>query len=994
MKRNISTQSAFFIPRILLGLSLILISAILALFAFGLTPHENADSRPDNVSDWFGRFTSTLGIHLKTDKIAALESPRRGGGGPVSKGKGKPTQGPAQTATAAAYGGPRNDLRPVSAVRTAPLRHMPAIPPRLAPAPFEREPIRPQPPTDVTGPDLKAQTFAGPLVSAPNPTGVSFEGVGSGIPGFTPASIPPDTNGRVGATQYVQWNNTSFAIWDKTGRLLYGPVAGNTLFQPLGGACATHNDGDPVVAYDILSGRWILSQFVIGASPDFSHQCVAVSATGDALGSYYLYDFVTDSTNLVDYPKIGVWPDGYYMTGHVFNAAGTAYLAGRIFVFERDKMLKGEPAQQLQRDLRTYNGKSQYGFLPSDLDSLTPPPAGEAAFVIGPDPVNTQNLDSTRVAVTWGNTPTITLTETRISATWNLPPCVGSPSNSNFNCVPQPSPATAADYLDNLYYHVMYRLPYRNFGGNPVQESLVANITNRGSASNPPHGAIRWFEFRNTGGSTTTPTVFQASTYDPDTAYRWMGSIAMDKDHNIALGYSKSSPSIKPGIYVTGRLGSDPLNTMGAEATVTAGSGVQIGANPFNRWGDYSAMTLDPVDQCSFFYTNEYYRNQQDGNNEDWATRVASYRFGSCVAAPAWGTVRGTVTSSPGNVRLSGVLVTLNNGYAGATNANGVYSILVPPGTYVVTAADPDRNCTTASPASANIVVTSGGTVTQNFSMSGGSNLESNGFTIDDSSGNHNGVVNSNECINLNVGLKNNGCAAERMISATLTATTPGVTVTQGASSYPNLAIDASGVNATPFQIQTSADFACGTNIEFSLNLTYASGSKVVTFTVPTCSGGPDQSIPESSLTTADATQSDRLGRDSQPSGCAGKGCPGGGFPGTKFYKTYTFTNNGAAPACFTVTINAALGGSGDIESAAYLNSYNPANLCENYLGDSGVVGLGTTLPNASYSFTVPGNSDFVVVVNTTGTTTSSVFSGTVSGFFDTTPGPGPCPSP
>jgi hypothetical protein len=290
--------------------------------------------------------------------------------------------------------------------------------------------------------------------------------------------------------------------------------------------------------------------------------------------------------------------------------------------------------------------------------------------------------------------------------------------------------------------------------------------------------------------------------------------------------------------------------------------------------------------------------------------------------------------------------------------------------------------------------VTSGGTVTQNFSMSGGSNLESNGFTIDDSSGNHNGVINGNECVNLNFPLNNNGCATERQISATLTTTTPGVTVTQGSSSYPNLAIDASGVNATPFQIQTSNSFACGTNIDFSLNLIYASGNKVVTFTVPTCTGGANQVIPPSSLTAADLTQSDRLGRDGLPSGCAGKGCPGGGFAGTKFYKTYNFRNNGAAPACFTVTINAALGGAGDIESAAYLNSYNPANLCQNYLGDSGVVGLGTTIPNASYSFTVPANSNFVVVVNTTGTTTSSVFSGTVSGFFDTTPGPGPCPAP
>jgi hypothetical protein len=962
MKTNYSARSAFFIPRILICFVLTVLGVVLALFAFGLTPLDGSKSQT---------------VH------------GRGGGAPISKRSGDPTQAKAQSTAGAPYAGPRNDLRPIAGVRTLPLRNLPAIPPLLAPVRVEREPIRPQPPTDLTSAGLGVQRFQGAAISAPSPAGVSFEGVGVGIPGFVPTSNPPDTNGRVGAIQYVQWNNTSFAVFDKSGTRLYGPVAGNTLFQSLGGACATHNDGDPVVAYDLLSGRWILSQFAVGVSPDFSHQCVAVSATGDALGSYYLYDFVTDSTNFVDYPKIGVWPDGYYMSGHVFNAAGTSYLAGRIFVFERDKMLQGLPARQLQADLRTYNGRAQYGFLPSDLDSLTPPPAGEAAFVIGPDPVSNRNLDSTRVAVTWGSPARIALTETKIAATWSVPPCVGSPSNADFNCVPEPSPATAADYLDNLSFHLMYRLPYRNFGGNPVQESLVGNITVKGSASQPGHGAIRWYEFRNAGSSSTTPTVFQAGTFDPDNSYRWMGSIAMDKDHNVALGYSKSSPSINPGIYVNGRLSTDPPNTMGAEATTIAGPGVQIGGG--NRWGDYSAMTLDPVDQCTFFYTNEYLPTNGEFN---WATRVATYKFASCVSAPAWGTVTGRVISLPSRAPLSGVLVTLNNGYAGATNANGVYSILVPAGSYAATAADPDRNCTTASPASANVVVTSGGTVTQNFSMRGGSNLESNGFTVDDSSGNHNGVINSNECVNLNVALKNNGCADERRISATLTTTTPGVTVTQGSSGYPDLAIDASGINTSPFQIQTSDSFVCGTNIEFSLNLTYASGNKVVTFAIPTCSGGANQTIPPSTLTTSDLTQSDRLGRDGQPSGCGGKGCPGGGFAGTKFYKTYNFRNDGGAPACFTVTINAALGGPGDIESAAYLNSYNPANLCQNYLGDSGVVGLGTTIPNATYSFTVPANSDFVVVVNTTGTTSSSEFSGTVSGFFDFTPGPGPCPAP
>src|SRR5439155_10666875 len=172
------------------------------------------------------------------------------------------------------------------------------------------------------------------------------DGVGIGLSGFVPSGNPPDTNGRVGATQYVQWNNTSFAVFNKTtGALLYGPAAGNTLFQTLGGACATHNDGDPVVSYDIMAGRWVLSQFAVGASPDYSHLCVAVSITGDATGSYYLYDFVTDSTNFVDYPHMGVWPDGYYVTTHVFNPAGTAQVAGRVSVLERAAMLTGQTAR-------------------------------------------------------------------------------------------------------------------------------------------------------------------------------------------------------------------------------------------------------------------------------------------------------------------------------------------------------------------------------------------------------------------------------------------------------------------------------------------------------------------------------------------------------------------------------------------------------------------------------------------------------------------------
>ena len=879
-------------------------------------------------------------------------------------------------------------------VHTPPLRTMPIIPPPFRGEDEEKfEPIRPMRPTDTPPPDGARQRTMGPLRSAPTSTGLSFEGVGTGIPGFTPCCVPPDTNGRVGDTQYVQWNNLSFAIWDKSGNRIYGPVAGKTLFQALGGACASHNDGDPLVAYDVMAGRWVLSQFALFASPNFSHQCVAVSATSDATGSYYLYDFIADPVNFVDYPHIGVWPDGYYMSAHIFNSSGSAYLAGRIYAFEREKMLNGQPARLVSADLKQYGGQPQYGFLPADLDSALPPPVGEAEFVIGPDPSTTSLLDSARVAVTWGATPTIALTETTINAPWGVPPCVGG----GRACVPQPPPATTGSYLDALDQIMMYRLAYRNFGGSPLQESLVANITVPGSASSPPHGAIKWFEFRNAGSSTTTPSVYQAGTFDPDTDYRWMGSIAMDKDHNIALGYSKSSTTVIPSIWINGRLGTDPLNTLGTEAQVKAGGGVQFSVN---RWGDYSAMTLDPIDQCTFWYTNEYLPSNGSYN---WATRIASFKFPSCVPT-AWGTVSGTVTSCATGTPMSGVIVSLDNGYRASSDATGHYSIAAPAGTYTMTAAAADRNCTSSSPATVSVIVATNGTATQDFCMTGASDLAMKTAAVDDSaSGNGNGVIDKNECFNVNVTLANNGCGKASGISATLSTSTPGVTVVQGSSFYPDLLVDATAANSVPFKVSTSNSFVCGTTIAFTLNLTYAGGgSKSIPFTKVSCSAGASQPIPTSALTLSDPTQGDRVFRDGVPSTCSGKTCQGPLGFGTYNYKTFTFSNPGGA-ACVTVTINAACTGSNnaEIESVAYLGAtYTPPTfagdpkVCTNYLGDSAIGGLGTSVGSVAYSFNVPAQSSFVVVVNTTvGGTACSQFSGLVTGLPDNTPGPGECPT-
>ncbi len=969
MKMKNSRRAAFFNPRFLLASLLCLMAMMLALFAFAGMQQSSQRSAGGG------------GGAIKLDKVPAERA-----------------KVPSQTARAIPYSGPPVDLTPVMPIRTGKLRDMrPIDPDTVAKQPYA-EPIPPKPPTQSGGPDGAIQTEAGPQISAPAPSAVNFDGVGVGLGNFVVGSNPPDVNGRVGPTQYVQWNNSSFAVFNKTtGALEYGPAAGNTLFQSLGGVCASHNNGDPVVSYDILAGRWVISQFAVaGPADSYSHQCFAVSTTEDATGEYYVYDFVVDPVNFVDYPHTGVWPDGYYMSTHVFSAVPIEvtppvavpgeFITGRLYVFERQKMIDGQPARMQSVDLG-----QEFGFLPADLDSLTPPPAGEAEFVLGPNRLLTNITDSYRVQVTWGLTPTMATIRSEIPIGIGSAPCVGT----SRACVPQPSPATAADYLDNLSSHYMYRLAYRNQGTQAApDESLVVSGPTAGSVSVPAHGAVRWFEFRNNGNSTATPTVAQAATYDPDTNYRWMSSIAMDKDRNIALGYSKSSTTVKPGIYITGRLATDTINTMGAELEMQPSLGVQLGAG--NRWGDYSAMTLDPIDQCTFYYTNEYLKTNGGFN---WSTRIASFAFPSCVsAANLYGTVTGTITSDETGAPIAGVRVALSNGYAGASNAAGVYTILVPAGTYTATAADAARNCTSASPASASISPPGGGTVIQDFIMTGASKLEANGFSIDDSLGNADGIVNRAECVSLNLGVKNNGCAKASTISAHLTTTTPGVTITNADANYSDKAIDESGTGLTPFKISVSNSFACGTPIDLSLQLTYAGGTKTVSFTVPTCAGGPDQVIPTSQLTTSDAQQQDRVGRNSFPSTCSGKAPPGGGFAGTHYYKTFTFTNTSGAARCYTVTINAALNGPGDIESVAYDQTYDPTMLSTNYLGDTGISGLGTTVDHASYSFTVPAGHNFVVVVNTTGTATngtiaSSPFSGTVSGFINNTPGPGDCAS-
>ncbi len=468
-------------------------------------------------------------------------------------------------------------------------------------------------------PDGALQTSPGPLVATTG--GLNIAGVGSGDYGFAVNSAPPDTNGAVGATQYVQWVNTSFAVFDKTtGAIAAGfPKAGNSIWAGFGGGCQTNNDGDPIVQYDKLANRWILTQFSVSTTPYL--QCVAVSTTSDATGSYYRYAFNYGTTQFPDYPKMGVWPDGYYISYNIFNN-GVTFAGSKVCAFDRSKMLVGDPtATQQCFQLSTSYG----GLLPSDLDGSNPPPAGSPNFFLN---FGTNALNLWKFHVDFANPANSTLTgPTSIAVASFSPACSGGGT-----CIPQ---SGTTQKLDSLADRLMYRVAYRNFGDH---EALVVNHSVTAGSS----VGVRWYELRSPNGA---PTVYQQGTFAPDANYRWMGSIAMDKVGDIALGYSVSSASLNPGIRYTGRVPSDPLGTLQAETTIINGGGSQTGS--LSRWGDYSAMTVDPVDDCTFYYTTEYLKASGSFN---WSTRIASFKFPSCTSAPP---VLTSITVSPASASVA-----------------------------------------------------------------------------------------------------------------------------------------------------------------------------------------------------------------------------------------------------------------------------------------------------------------------------------------------------
>jgi len=449
-------------------------------------------------------------------------------------------------------------------------------------------------------PDFATQIGAFPN-AMPNPI-LNFNGIP--FPGVNCNCAPPDTNGEVGQTQYVQIVNQGYQVFNKsTGGSVLGPLDIQTIWSGFGGVCQSSGFGDPVVMYDQLANRWLVSQFAGSSIP--TDECIAVSKTSDATGAYNRYGFHLGS-NFFDYPHFGVWTDAYYMSMNVFNSSGSAFLGPQAFAFDRTKMLAGNAATFVTKGIT--GGPSEDTFLPADLDGSTLPPAGAPESFVEWPGGGTYRIFHFHPDFTTPANTTFTL--------------FGAPAAAGFtvlcgttrSCVPQ---SGTTSRLDAIGDRLMFRLAYRNFGDH---ESLVGNYT---VASGGVAG-IRWFELRSV--SSGSPTKFQESTYQPDSTWRWMGSAAMDGSGDLAVGFSASSASIFPQVRYAGRLVGDPLNTLAqGEATLFSGTGSQV--STFNRWGDYSDITVDPVDDCTFWYTQEYYPSTSQFN---WRTRIGSFKFPSC----------------------------------------------------------------------------------------------------------------------------------------------------------------------------------------------------------------------------------------------------------------------------------------------------------------------------------------------------------------------------
>ena len=675
--------------------------------------------------------------------------------------------------------------------------------------------------------NAKGQSIAQPRV-LPTPS-VSFEGMSQAD--TTQGFLPPDTNGAVGPNHYIQNVNVCFRVWNKSGTPLTATTSFVTLFSALG--CGTSINGDPIVLYDQLADRWLISEFCTVANPN-DHQLIAVSKTNDPSGAYYLYDFPMPNNKFNDYPHLSVWADAYYMTDNQFSPSLKTFEQSGVFAFNRAKMLVGDPsASFVYFDTAVLFPPSTGntgpdgigGMLPANVDGYLPPPVGTPCpFVYFEatafsDPANQLRIFDFHVDFT---TPANSSFTERVGSP--LPVAAfdpGDPSGSR-NVIPQPSPASSSTYVDAINDRIMFRLAYRNLGSS---EALLMNHTVDVGSGNTYQGAVRWYELTRTSPNAAF-TIVEQQTFAGnagDTASRWMGSIAMNFQGDIALGYSVSSTSVFPSIRYAAKLFTDPSGggLAQGEQTMITGAGAQESTS--GRWGDYSCMTVDPADDCAFWYTQEYYASS---SMSSWQTRIGKIVVGTQATSPR-GTISGVITSCPTGQPVQNAIITVSGGFWRASAADGTYSVTLAPGTYTAAATAAGL----PSVMSGNLVVTNGGNATFNACLQGLPVLSGGTATI--ASENFtpaNGAPDPGEYVTVNLPISNTGSANTNSLVATLQANS-GVIDPSGAQNY---GVVTTGGAAVSRQFSFVANGTCGSNITLTLNLQDgANNLGTVTYTLP-----------------------------------------------------------------------------------------------------------------------------------------------------------------
>ena len=649
MKKKPAARSGFFYPRILIGFVLCFLGLVLAVFALAPSPNEPVAGQ------------GTGGTPREGSLIRAAHS----------------------------FDGD--------------LRVLPHVPPIKKERP-ELEQPQPnprlyQPSGGTKAPNVPlAPVVPSPSAAAPGPS-ITFDGLDFANWG---AGHPPDENGDVGPAYYIQVVNTSIGIYDKTNGTRVAAFTFDTFMSQgqFGNLCDTDNFGDPVVLYDSFEDRWIITDFAFqldgsGNAVAPAYQCFAASKTGDPVAGGWNFFSVQISDALGDYPKFGIWPDGLYMSANMFGfGVGGTFKGPRVWAINKAQMYAGAPTIQVV----SFDAPSaDFTLLPSNarLQTGTPPTGAPNYFISTWEYLNA--LTVYKFHVDWSSISLSTFTGPDIPLTGSSWPNA-APANA----------ATPGNSLDVLPIRAMQRNQYTNTGG---AESLWTIHTVERATSG--FATPRWYQVNVTGGTVAANTV-QTATWDPDGAnvtYRYVPSLAVDRMGDVAIGYSTSNSTTNPGIKYAGRLATDSLNTFSqTEQLLWQGTGTQSGncGGTCTRWGDYTAMMLDP-DGCTFWYTNEYYT--ASGLND--LTRIGAFAYPQCTPVGNGGTVSGTVTRASDNSAISAATVALGSRIT-TTDGNGHYSFNVPAGTYpTITASDTGYDSVSVN----SVVVADNGTTTQNFSL-------------------------------------------------------------------------------------------------------------------------------------------------------------------------------------------------------------------------------------------------------------------------------------